>query len=839
MWIAAGRPAGLLAQSNEAAADRRTLAAGERYRAGWLHRLLLGSHYRRLWTMPISVEVLNLSTHADGLTPERCGGGLQTHSLRLRGGDGHAYVFRSVDKDAELSLPPDLRHTFPADLLQDQISAAHPGAPLVVAPLLQAAGVLHATPRLFVLPEDSRLSSFPCVWPGVLGMLEERPTSGGDEESGFAGAAEVISTAKLFDHLENKPTHRVDRAAVLTARLLDVYLGDWDRHRDQWSWARFDSGGTHWWRAIPRDRDQAFVRFDGSLVWIARSYFPKLVVFGDRYTNLYGLTLSGETLDRRLLSEIAFPVWDSLATELQRRLNNSVIDSAVAHLPPEYYRVDGARLTQALRRRRDDLPHMARRFYRQLAGTVDVNSTDEAEVAEVERLENGRLTLRLTSRATPEAGPFFQRTFLPGETHEIRLYLHGGADQLVVHGAAGGPMLRVIGGGGADELVDSARGGATRFYDDRGESRPVAGSRTSVNTSHFEPPPVDTYTLGRPRDWGALWAPVTWVSFGSDIGLFVGGGFTRTGYGFRHFPYHTHLLLRAGYASSATSYRAELLEEIRDFPGRARTNLHVRASGIEVVRFYGFGNQTPDTGTSRFHKVPQEQYSIAPTVTWPLSAATQWTLGLVLKSAESEPDSTRLIGLLRPYGIGSFQQTGVTSELRVDTRDRPAWATRGLLFTVSGNAYPAALDVQRAFGNVTAQVATYLTVPHGPTLALRVAGSRVFGPYPFHEAAFVGGATTVRGYAEHRFAGDAALLGNVELRASVARFSALVPIEFGVFGLADAGRVFLSGETSDVWHGAAGGGLWFAFLNRGNTLTVAAARSPERTGYYVRAGFAY
>ncbi|HEY6110600.1 MAG TPA: hypothetical protein VIV56_16980, partial [Gemmatimonadales bacterium] len=99
--------------------------------------------------------------------------------------------------------------------------------------------------------------------------------------------------------------------------------------------------------------------------------------------------------------------------------------------------------------------------------------------------------------------------------------------------------------------------------------------------------------------------------------------------------------------------------------------------------------------------------------------------------------------------------------------------------------------------------------------------------------------TTVRGYAEHRFAGDASLAGNVELRARVGRFYALLPIEFGVFGLADAGRVFRSGETSTVWHGAAGGGLWLAFLNRVNTLTLAAARSPEGTGIYVRAGFAY
>ena len=43
---------------------------------------------------------------------------------------------------------------------------------------------------------------------------------------------------------------------------------------------------------------------------------------------------------------------------------------------------------------------------------------------------------------------------------------------------------------------------------------------------------------------------------------------------------------------------------------------------------------------------------------------------------------------------------------------------------------------------------------------------------------------------------------------------------FGVFGLADVGRVYLEGESSDVWHTGFGGGLWFAFLERANTMTL-------------------
>ena len=97
----------------------------------------------------------------------------------------------------------------------------------------------------------------------------------------------------------------------------------------------------------------------------------------------------------------------------------------------------------------------------------------------------------------------------------------------------------------------------------------------------------------------------------------------------------------------------------------------------------------------------------------------------------------------------------------------------------------------------------------------------------------------MRGISEHRFAGDAAVYGNAELRLRLARIFVLLPEELGVFGLVDAGRVYLAGETSDRWHAAVGGGVWVAFLSRTNTLSVAAAHSVEGTRAYVRAGFGF
>jgi hemolysin activation/secretion protein len=179
--------------------------------------------------------------------------------------------------------------------------------------------------------------------------------------------------------------------------------------------------------------------------------------------------------------------------------------------------------------------------------------------------------------------------------------------------------------------------------------------------------------------------------------------------------------------------------------------------------------------------------------------------------------------------------------LQLDSRDVKAAPQKGVLVWVTGRYFPEVWDVKSAFGSINGEASTYLTAPGPvrPTLALRAGGKRVFGTYPFHEAAFIGGSNTVRGFRAQRFAGDGSVYGNAELRLRLGRFYLVLPGEFGVFGLADAGRVYVEGESSDRWHTAVGGGLWFAYLDRSRTVTIAVASSKERTGLYVRAGFIF
>ncbi|HEX6910676.1 MAG TPA: hypothetical protein VF142_09775, partial [Longimicrobium sp.] len=415
--------------------DSVTVVAGERYGAGRVHRRLLGRDYRALWTVPIRVPVLDLDTFAGGLDPVRTGGNLQTQALRFRAADGREYNFRSVDKELTPALPDYAKGTLVDWIRQDQTSAQLPVSPVVAAALLDAAGVLNPGPRLFVLPDHPRLGEFRAQYAGMPGTLEVHPNEGEDGEPLFAGAERVAGTERVLEHLDEDPAgHRVDARAFLAARLVDVLMGDWDRHDGQWRWARYGPEGRHRWVPVPEDRDYAFVDYDGLLPRVAaRTLLPRLITFDASYPSLLALMANSMDLNRRLLSGLERPVWDSVAAALQARLTDEAIHRAVRTMPAPYVERAGTGLASLLKARRDSLRAVAARYYTLLAESVEVHASDTADRADVVRGADGTAEVRVYAGPEGEE-PYYRRRFHPGETREIRLFLKGGDDVLRVRG---------------------------------------------------------------------------------------------------------------------------------------------------------------------------------------------------------------------------------------------------------------------------------------------------------------------------------------------------------------------------------------------------------------------
>jgi hypothetical protein len=329
-----------------------------RYEGSPPHRWLMGDGYREVWGATVRIPVLDLEGFAGGLEPLRTSGGRQTRGLRLRGADGREYVFRSLDKDQAKAMAP-LPRLLMGRFRQDQVSALHPGASLIAAGLQDAAGVLSPTPHLGLMPSVPGLGEFRAEFGVLPGTLQEYP------RNGFSGAGRVVETDSLWAELRRAPGDRVNTRAYLVARLMDVYMGDWDRHEGQLRWARMERGGQGAWVVIPRDRDYAFSHYGGVIPGLARRVDPKIVRFDTVYRDLPGLLVKSRTLDRRLLCTVPAAEWDSVAARLVDALDDPAIAAAIHRMPREWI-ARSASLESTLRARRDRLPAAARHFRQHL-----------------------------------------------------------------------------------------------------------------------------------------------------------------------------------------------------------------------------------------------------------------------------------------------------------------------------------------------------------------------------------------------------------------------------------------------------------------------------------------
>lgn len=462
------------------------------YGRGFIGRLFFGTHYRPTWTMPVTVPTFRPAQLFGGLKPVKEGGAMQTLNLRLVDSQGHQYVLRSVDKDLTRALPDNEKKGVKARLLQDQTAAVHPYGALVAAELAQAAGVLHATPKLYRIPTaGTGLGEFEAAFAGKLVYLEERPDGDWRGTGAFDDAARVVSSEAMLRHRYAAPGTAMAAPAVdgnglparayLRARLLDMFLGDWSRREDQWRWsATTEVNQTPRYYPVPRDRDHAFARYaDGLLPATAVLFKREVTSFGPKIESVRRYVHASETTDRVLLGWLPEADFQAEADSLVRRLTDAAIDRALTRWPANVQRLDGRKFRQALQQRRTQLPAKARELYRYLAREVWLPGTDGPDTYTLTGV-NENLTITWEERfdSLGRAGAStYARTFNPRETKRIRIYALDGKDRLILTGTLPkeGPEVEFFDGAGRDEARRT--GGDTPRW---------LRIRTSGDTNRFE-----------------------------------------------------------------------------------------------------------------------------------------------------------------------------------------------------------------------------------------------------------------------------------------------------------------------------------------------------------------
>jgi hypothetical protein len=456
--------------------DSVWVVAGRHYERGWLHRLFWGRHHRDSWTTPVKLPIFDLHQVYGGMEVIKKGGGYQTSSFQLRDNVGRIYAFRSIDKDPVLVLAKFWRPTFVTNILRDQTSSANPYGALVVPVLARAAGVYHTSPTLYYVPkDDTAFGEHAKAVQGKVYMLEEKFEGMPDTLEMFGKVSGFEDSDDALRNRYETNTHSFNQKSFARARLLDVLLGDWDRHKGQWDWAVYTDSTDTRYEPIPKDRDQVFLKMnDGLIPFIATSKLlaRKFNTFGPHIKDVKALMLNARFIDQRLLHELTREEWTGIARDLQSRLTDDVITRAVHKLPPPIFAQLGEQTIQSLKSRRDQLPEVAAEMYALLARQVTVAGTDAEDHFRVRRLDDARTEvtlLRPASKSIPER-VLYRRVFYTDETEKIILHGLNGEDEFTIEGQVDkGILVEVYGGLGEDKITDRSSVGGwrrmTHIYD--------------------------------------------------------------------------------------------------------------------------------------------------------------------------------------------------------------------------------------------------------------------------------------------------------------------------------------------------------------------------------------
>jgi len=808
---------------------KKKVTAGSEYDRTGLTEFFLGKHWRDLWTAPFYADVIDMEKFAGGLTPLKKGGGLQTKSLRLKGKDGIEYKFRSMNKDPSKILPKDLQNSVFADLVKDQISTSHPFSAVIVAPLLNAVGILNAEPIVVVLPNDRSLGDYRNEFGGLLGTIEVNPDEGEDDEKGFGNSDKIENTFKLYKKLEKNNDHQVDHTEFLKARLVDIMIGDWDRHSDQWKWAGYKNKGKTIYKPIPRDRDQAFSLYDGLIPSIVGKSITQIEGYGEDYPKIYDLTFNGRYVDRRFLPPVPKKVYDSLVVYIQNTLTDSLITSAVKRIPSEWYSLEGKHLERLIKSRRDKLKSASDEYYELINEIADVYGSDKDEFVEIEYKGDEKLVLKIYEK-DKESGekkdvPFFNRTFDSEYTKEIRLYLNGGADKLSEAKSLNSDIeVNIIKSKGELDYRKKTNSNVKVLKDIRSENN---------ETERYEPKTED-----RSEDWRI--EPL--FDLNSDDGLILGGGPILYKFDYGLNPYAYRMSLSAAYSFKQSKFNFDYTGNFYNLIRNQNSFLKIKSTGLNVTSYYGQGNETElkeELDEVGFYDVNENFFGINIGLEYSLNKKTFLESGLYFHYTNVKENPNTLSGQDPDlYGLGKLYTSGLILGVKYDSRNSPVETIKGILFRAGGLYNPevsgtlpfikAGFDIRGYFSTDTLM---------GATFVIQAAAGKIWGDYPFSESLFLGGENSLQGYSRERFAGDGLLLTQAEIRLRLLPVNILVPSIFGISVFGGTGRVFLEGEDSKKWHNSYGGTLWMSYINRMLNFGVTVAKSDEDIKFYIGSAF--
>ncbi|KOS07859.1 metallophosphoesterase [Flavobacterium akiainvivens] len=799
------------------------------------YRFLFGKHYSDVYSRPVTVPVAEIDTLHGGFEPGRMGGGHQSNSLRLVDKKGREFVMRGVKKSAtrflqavafkEKYVGDEFENTFAEDFLFDFYTTAHPYTPFVVDKLEEAVGILHTNPELYYIPKQNALKENNELYGDELYMVEEHPGKEFKDLESFGKADDIEGTDDVLANLIKSPKYTVDEGAYIRVRLFDMLVGDWDRHADQWRWARYDGKDKVVYKPIPRDRDQAFPKYDGALLSVVMNVpaLRHMQTFKDDIRNVKWLNREPYALDLTMIKEAGEAQWLQEAQYLKEHLTDEAIDKAFAKLPQELQDSHIETIKANLKTRREKLADYAVAYRKVLLSTVMVTGTDKKEKFVITRLPEGHTKVEVYSLKKDGGEKLTEHTYSKKETKEIWVY---GLDDDDVFEVKGDPdkaiMLRLIGGQNNDTYTVE-NGKRVRIYDFKSKknSYAVDGKTRLMLSDDYE---TNSYDPEKPAY--NVWAGYPLVGYNPDDLLKLGVLVNYTVNNFNRRPYSQKHSIRANYFFATHGFELGYRGTFMNIASRWNFALDALYTSPNFsINFFGWGNETgnddDDLGMN-YNRVKLQVFRVAPSFFKEGRNGSFVEFKAPFETIEVDGTNGRFInqpGAIAERLFEHRQYGGLEALYKFENFDSRSLPSLGMQFYVQAG-YKVSLDeIERRFPYAEAGITFVhkITSDNALVFATTVKGKAIFNNnFEFYQAATLGG-NELRGFRRERFTGRHFVYQSSDLNYTIGSVKSFIPLKYGLAAGFDYGRVWLPGEESEKWHTSSGGGFW---VNGADMLTL-------------------
>ncbi len=801
------------------------------------YRWLFGEHYRKYYGIPIKAPIGNLSELNGGFTPFREGGGNQSVSLRLKANDGQEFVMRGVKKSAirflnnmafnKSTLGDELKETFPEKFLLDFYTTSHPFTPFSVGNMADKLNIYHSNPKLYYIPKQYALGRYNLDYGDEMYMIEERFSSDPKTLQSLDNAQDIISTDDLLKNLTKNYKYSVDKESYIRARLFDILIGDWDRHSDQWKWAEYKDGDKNVYKPIPRDRDQAFSKYDGAAFKIIMNIpaIRHMKTFKEDIKNVKWMNMEPYPLDLIFLKASQEEEWIAQAQYIQKNLTDSDIDHAFDNLPEEVKDETIADIQRKLKLRRDKLEVYAGQYYDvlqekvPLAGTVNPDKfviTKNENTVEVKQYKLDK------NKQNPEL--VFQKVYSDKKTKELWIYGLEEDDIYEVSGT-GHPKIniRLIGGYNHD-VYNVSNGSKVRIYDFKSQKNTYNADTAiknisddyNINTYNYKHPKYN-YLAGYPN-----------LDYNPDDGAIIGVLVNYTVNNFIRDPYTQKHSLKANFYTATAGFNFA-------YKGIFKKAISGWDIGIDALyttprfseNFFGLSNESEydKKNTEReYNRARISKIHFASSLSKKSWFNFTHQFQLTFENNKVQSKANRFVNEspdVNPSVFKDQQFAGANYTFGYKNLDNNAFPTLGMEFLVNANWKTNLSNTNQNFLVLSGTLSLDHRIDKKGDFVFANSSNVMWinnNNFDFYQAAAIGGNNGMRAFRNDRFSGRSYFTNNSEIRWDFGKIrNRVVPTNMGVLVGYDIGRVWNDDETSHKWHQSAGVGFWLSIVEMFST----------------------